>query len=44
MEQVATLLILKLGDGQARIREAALGALINLSRYYYMLNQLGPPS
>lgn len=33
MEQVATLLILKLGDGQARIREAALGALINLSRY-----------
>lgn len=32
MEQLATLLILKLGDGQARIREAALGALINLSR------------
>ena len=32
LEPVAALLILKLGDGQARIREAALTALSSLAR------------
>ena len=32
MEPVVALLILKLGDGQARIREAALAALSGLAR------------